>query len=67
MDQETVEIEQQLERCRRLTRLLTDEEMRSSLEKLAAEYEARLKQRRSSGAGFMLRDENRDQMARYSG
>jgi hypothetical protein len=67
MDQETVEIEEQLERCRRLTRLLTDEQKRASLEKLAAEYEARLKQQQSGGAGFMLRETDGDQIARYSG
>jgi hypothetical protein len=56
MDQDQVEehLEEQIERCRRLARMLTDEEMRRALEELAEEYEARLpEQRRASG--FILR------------
>jgi hypothetical protein len=51
VDQE--QIEQQIERCRRLASILTDEEMRQSLHKLAREYEARLKGK--GGKPFMLR------------
>jgi hypothetical protein len=50
-------LEEQIERCRRLASMLTDEQMRRSLEELADQYEARLKQsakRGSKGAGFML-------------
>jgi hypothetical protein len=56
MDIELIEIEEQLERCRRLSRVQTDEQMRNSLEKLASEYEARLRRRRQRRNGpFMLR------------
>jgi hypothetical protein len=51
------DLEEQIERCRRLASMLTDEQMRRSLEDLAVQYEARLKhncKRRSDGAGFML-------------
>jgi hypothetical protein len=50
-------LEEQIERCRRLASMLTDEQMRRSLEELADQYEARLKRtgkRRSDDAGFML-------------
>lgn len=51
------EIEQQIERCRRLASMITDTDVRQSLEELAAEYEA---QRSGAPAGsFMLRPENR--------
>jgi hypothetical protein len=50
-----IDLTEQIERCRRLARFLTDEQMRSALEDLAEDYEARLK-RRPSGEGFMLRD-----------
>jgi hypothetical protein len=46
------EIEQQIERCRRLASMITDVDVRQSLEELAVEYEAKLKRR---GGGFMLR------------
>jgi hypothetical protein len=51
------EIEQQIERCRRLASMITDTDVRQSLEELAAEYEAQ----RSNGpsGSFMLRRENR--------
>lgn len=41
----------QIERCRRLASETTDDEVRTSLNRLADEYTARLKSR---GAGFML-------------
>ena len=53
MDEETLQLERQLERCRRLAAHMTDEEVRASLEKLADEYEARLAER---AGGFMLKD-----------
>ena len=50
------EIEQQIERCRRLASMMTDADLRQSLEELADEYEAQ----RSEGTGsFMLRRESR--------
>ena len=52
MELDDVQLKEQIERCRRLARELTDDEMRQSLEQLAAEYEAKLKRRRG---GFMLR------------
>jgi hypothetical protein len=53
MEHEPIELIEQIERCRRLARFLTDEQMRNALEDLAEDYEAQLKRR--SGAGFMLR------------
>ena len=50
-------LEEQIERCRRLASMLTDEQMRRSLEELADQYEARLKHNRnrlSMGTSFML-------------
>ena len=44
---------EQIERCRRLASLLTDDEMRSALVDLAEDYEAELKRR--PGKSFMLR------------
>jgi hypothetical protein len=55
MRHEHIDLAEQIERCRRLARFLTDEQMRSALEDLAEDYEARLK-RRPPGEGFMLRD-----------
>jgi hypothetical protein len=56
MDDEPVDLIEQIERCRRLARHLTDDEMRQSLEKLAHAYEAKLKRKSGSGGGnFMLR------------
>ena len=52
LELDDVQLKEQIERCRRLARELTDDEMRQSLEQLAAEYEAKLKRRRG---GFMLR------------
>lgn len=54
MEDERVELIEQIERCRRLARSLTDEQMRTALEDLAADYEARLRLRRG-GEAFMLR------------
>jgi hypothetical protein len=48
------QLERQIERCRRLASVMTDDEVRTSLERLAAEYEARLEHRPAS---FMLRSE----------
>jgi hypothetical protein len=53
MDQRQFRLEQQIERCRRLASMMTDDDVRHSLEKLAEEYEARLPRRREGG--FMLR------------
>lgn len=47
------QIERQIERCRRLASVMTDDEVRQALERLACEYEARLPRRRGS---FMLGD-----------
>lgn len=56
MEQESIDLVEQIERCRRLARFLNDEQMRSALEELANDYEAQLK-RRSDG-GFMLRGDS---------
>jgi len=50
------QLEEQIERCHRLASMLTDDQLRRSLEDLAGQYEARLKRKggRSNGAGFML-------------
>jgi len=53
MRREHIDLEEQIERCRRLARDVTDERMSRSLEELAEEYEARLK--RTKREGFMLR------------
>ena len=45
------EIAEQAERCRRLASMMVDDELRRSLERLAREYEAELRDR---GEGFML-------------
>lgn len=52
MNDQTDQLVLQIERCRRLAGVTTDDELRLSLERLAGEYEARLPKRR--GAGFML-------------
>ena len=54
MEHEQIDLIEQIERCRRLASLLTDEQMRDALKDLADDYEAQLKRRR--GGGFMLRD-----------
>lgn len=46
------QLERQIERCRRIASMITDEEVRLSLERLAKEYEARLTHKPGS---FMLR------------
>jgi hypothetical protein len=51
MDEETLDLRRQIERCRRLASIMTDDEVRHSLEHLAEEYESQLPKR---GAGFML-------------
>lgn len=55
MEHEPIELIEQIERCKRLATVLTDEQMRNALEDLAADYEAQLKLRREGG-GFMLRE-----------
>ncbi len=53
---EDIDLEEQIERCRRIAKFLTDDEMRQALEELADDYEARLNRRRAEkGGGFMLR------------
>jgi len=54
MEDERVGLMEQIERCRRLARFLSDEQMRRALEDLAADYQAELK-RNAPGEGFMLR------------
>jgi len=58
MDDDILNLRRQIERCRRLASIMTDDEIRHSLEQLAEEYEAQLPKR---GAGFMLR--HRDEPA----
>ena len=45
------QIEQQIERCRRLASMMVDDDARHALEQLAEEYEAKLPKKRN---GFML-------------
>ena len=54
MELERIDLMEQIERCRRLARNLSDEQLQRSLEELAEDYEAQLTERNS--AGFMLRD-----------
>jgi hypothetical protein len=54
MENECIDLIEQIERCRRLARFLTDEQMRDALQDLAEDYEAELK-RRGGGGLFMLR------------
>jgi hypothetical protein len=63
MTDDIMTLRRQIERCRRLASIMTDDEVRHSLEHLAEEYEAKLPKR---GAGFMLqqRDEPRHRSAR---
>lgn len=51
MDEKTLNLWRQIERCRRIASITTDDEVRHSLEQLAEEYEAQLPRR---GEGFML-------------
>lgn len=53
---EYLSLEEKAARCRRIAALMTDDEIRHSLEALAGEYEAQLKSR---DAGFMLQDGGR--------
>lgn len=57
MEDERIGLIEQIERCRRLASLLSDEQMRTALEELAADYEAELK-RRGGNRGFMLRNKS---------
>ena len=52
MNDDQLQLEYQIERCRRLARLMPDDDVRQSLERLADEYEARLPRRRRGS--FML-------------
>lgn len=54
---EDVDLQDQIERCRRIASMMTDEEIRQSLQELAAEYESRLPKR---GQGFMLQQSEKD-------
>jgi hypothetical protein len=55
MDQETTEdLWTQIERCRRIASMMTDDEIRHALEQLAREYEAELPP--CDRGGFMLRN-----------
>lgn len=59
MRDEVIDIEEQIERCRRLAQFLTDDRMRDALRDLAEDYEARLQRRRDgAGEGFMLREDD---------
>lgn len=49
---DTVKLERQIERCRRIASWMTDDEVRHSLEQLADKYEAEL---RREDEGFMFR------------
>jgi hypothetical protein len=62
MNDERIDLEEKIERCRRLMKYLTDEELRDALEELAQGYEARLK--RQNGKGFMLREAGPDRSER---
>jgi hypothetical protein len=53
---EYLTLEEKAARCRRIAALMTDDDVRHSLEALAGEYEARLKR---GGAGFMLQESGR--------
>jgi hypothetical protein len=53
MDDERTDLLEQIERCRRIALLMTDDEMRRSLENLAHDYELQL--RRMPSRSFMLR------------
>ena len=53
---EYLTLEEKAARCRRIAAMMTDDEIRHSLEELALEYEARLKLR---NAGFMLQGSER--------
>ena len=60
MTDDILTLRRQIDRCRRLASIMTDDEVRHSLETLAEEYEAKLPKR---GAGFML--QHRDERPRH--
>ena len=51
MSDDVEDLQSQIQRCRRIASMMTDEEVRQALEALAVEYESRLPKR---DAGFML-------------
>ena len=55
MSDDILTLRRQIDRCRRLASIMTDDEVRHSLEHLAEEYEAQLPKR---GEGFMLQHRN---------
>ncbi len=57
MEHGNIDLVEQIQRCRRLAKWLTDEQMRSALQALAQDYEAQLKQ--GAGEGFMLQGPRR--------
>lgn len=54
MKDDCVDLLEKIERCRRLAKFLTDDEMREALKVLAEDYEAKLDRR--TGKPFMLSD-----------
>ena len=57
MEEDCVDLLEKIERCRRLAKFLTDDEMRDALNELAEDYEARLDRRTCKP--FMLSDRSR--------
>ncbi|HEY8433442.1 MAG TPA: hypothetical protein VIK68_02395 [Sphingomicrobium sp.] len=53
MEDERIGLIEQIERCRRLAKLLSDDQMRHALEDLAEDYESRLRLR--GAEPFLLR------------
>lgn len=53
MDEKAIDLKEKIERCERLAKFLTDEQMRDALEELADEYRAELERRNTRP--FMLR------------
>ena len=65
MNDDVEDLQSQIQRCRRIASMMTDEEVRQALEALAVEYESRLPKR---GVGFMLQprpDDNRDRRSSH--
>jgi hypothetical protein len=60
MDEKSLNLWRQIERCRRIATTMTDDDVRHSLEHLAEEYESKLPARRDS---FMLRAAPREGQA----
>jgi len=56
-DDEKAELQAQIERCRRLARFMLDDELRHSLEDLAAEFEAKL-EKQPRVTTFLLHEGN---------